>query len=206
MNKQTTVTPISVARGATRKEPVTQADLALPVPIRASDKQQLLKAVEDARLIDEMRAVWSVYPNLRQATEKLTNLLSFSWPSRHSSGQSAVCEAIVTALKRFRDGLESHEDSADFIVFNFLDGLCSGVARDVAGIQAWGYQNGRPIEQYEEDAGRFDAWANASVTAFTEIRFFFKTETSANQFRGTRQKVLCAIATTKDVGIVARYK
>ncbi len=202
MNKSV-VTSIAAARGASKKEPVTLADLATAVPIASDDAALLLKAVEKAHLLSDMRALWIAYPNLQQATEKMAKLLTFVWPSRSASGASAVGEAVVTALRRVKQGLAVDEESRDFVVSNFLDGLLSA-ANDVAGVHAWGYQNGKPIEQYEDSKGSFERWANTGP--FTEIRFFFRTEMSSHELEGTRLKLLCAIASTKDVGVVARYK
>lgn len=203
MNTKTIVTPITAVRGA-KKEPVTRAYCALAVPFSTDGEHQLLrKAVEEANLLSDMKAIWFAYPNLKEAAEKLDRMLTHAWPSRSAHGGSAVGEAVITALRRVKEGLEAREESRDFIISNFLDGLCT-VAQDVAGVQAWGYQNGKPLEQYDDSAGDFEKWANAN--AFTEVRFFFKTETTGHEIQGTRLKLLCAVASTKDVGVVARYK
>jgi hypothetical protein len=88
-------------------------------------------------------------------------------------------------------------------VANFLQGL-STVADDVAGVIAWGYQKDKAMEQYDSAKGSFAEWSSGG--GFTEVRFHFAEDQSTSEVEGTRLKLLCAVASAKDVGIASRYK
>lgn len=198
-----TVTPITTARRTVHREPVNKADALLAVPFAADSMFDLQVALEEENLQSDVRGLWLGYPNLKEAAEKLLKLLSSRWPSHGQPENSAVVAAIVRGVKRVKEGLGHDENSHNAIVVNFYEGLGT-IADDVAGVHAWGYDKSRPVEQYDDSKGAFSVWAHGN--SFTEIRFFFRSNTSRKDVDGTRWKLLCAVAPTRDVGIVSRFK
>lgn len=197
----TTVTDISAARSL--RKPAVEVLHTISMPMSDPGMARLQQAIERAGLAYDARAIWMGYPNMEQATIRLMKLYSADWPSRRDATSSAVIEAVLAAIRNVKTGWDRDERTRDLTVANFLDGIGS-IADDVAGVCAWGYEKDKPIEQYASEKGSFLEWTQAS--SFTEVRFYFAEEQSQREIDGTRWKLLCAVASTKDVGIVHRYK
>jgi hypothetical protein len=159
--------------------------------------------IEKAGLTYDARALWLAYPNLRDAADRLIEMLSTEWPSSRVPSASAAVQAVITAITRVKEGFAQQEISREMIVANFLHGIAS-VADDVAGVTAWGFNKEKPIEQYDVGVTNFDIWS--ANKDFTEIRFYFAETRSPSEVEGTRLKVLCAVAGARDVGVAARFK
>jgi len=196
------VTPISAARTA-RNPALSDPVYSVSAPIPLSGTARLDSEIASAGLTYDARALWLAYPNLRDAADRLIEMLSTEWPSSHAPRTSAAVQAVITAISRVKEGFAQQEISREMIVANFLHGIAS-VADDVAGVTAWGFNKEKPVEQFEVGAASFDAWA--SNRAFTEIRFFHAENRSSSEVEGTRLKVLCAVASARDVGVTARFK
>lgn len=196
------VTTIRPSTGPTLYPGETTCDFKIPIPIVADGWKQLGVAIHAAGLEADVRGVWMAYPNLREATSKLLGLLSSSWPCANGFDKSAVVEAALGAIGRVKGGLERGENSRDFVVANYLAGL-GGVAEDLVKLQAWGFLKDRAVEQWSiEDKKPFLDWAN--LGGFTEIRFYRRRHADYRELMGTRFKLLCAVASAKDVGATAR--
>jgi hypothetical protein len=198
-----TVTPIATVRRTAHREPFNSADALLALPFAGDSMFDLQTALEEENLQSDVPGLWLGYPNLKEAAEKLLKLLSSKWLSHGQAENSAVVAAILRGVKRVKEGLGHEENSQDAIVVNFYEGLGT-IADDVAGVYAWGYEKARPVEQYDDSKGAFTTWAHGN--SFTDIRFFFRPKTSRKDVDGTRWKLLCAVAPTRDVGIVSRFK
>lgn len=199
INNVTTIRPV---KGPAVYPGKDICDHKIPVPIAPDGWERLGVAVHAAGVDADVRGVWMAYPNLREATSKLVGLLSSSWPSAQGFDKSAVIEAVLAAVGRVKGGLERGENGRDFVVANYLAGL-GGAAEDLVRLQAWGCIKERPVEQWiHEDKRPFVEWAN--LGGFTEIRFYRRRQADYRELTGTRFKLLCAVASAKDVGAAAR--
>ncbi len=197
-----TVTNIAAARGNSRKAG-DDALHTVTLPGLQPTGERLKHAIDQAGLAYDARAIWLGYPNMLVAAERLVELLSLEWPSRQAVTQPAAIAAVLVAIRRVKEGMGQNEVTREMIVANFLHGLAT-VVNDVVGVSAWGYQKERPVEQYDATKGNFADWSRAGD--FTEVRFYFAEELSQSEVEGTRLKLLCAVASAKDVGIAARFK
>lgn len=195
------VTPISAARGFSALP--ADAHLTITPNNLGAGRQRMGEAIAKAGLSSDARALWLAYPNLQSASERLVDLIGSEWPSRTVVGASAAFQAVLTAITKVNEGVQHGEATRDFIVANFLQGLLS-VTDDLAGVVAWGFHKDKAVEQFDPATMAFDAWAKSG--SFSEVRFFFAERTSPSELEGTRLKVLCAVASVKDVGVATRYK
>lgn len=152
-------------------------------------------------ILQDQRALWMAYPNLQVATEKLMAIFSHVWPSAKDYGRSAVGVAAVQALNRVREGVDRGENTRTLVVANYLGGLAS-IAEDAVAVRAWGCQKGKAVEEWSSEASSFLEWSREG--RFTEVRFYSRSDASRVETEGTRMKLLCAIATARDVGAVTR--
>ncbi|MDO8280813.1 MAG: hypothetical protein Q7T63_22200 [Burkholderiaceae bacterium] len=196
------VTPISAARTA-RSSALADPMYSVSAPIPLTGTARLDSEIAKAGLTSDARALWLAYPNLHDAACRLLEMLSTEWPSSRVPKASAAVQAVITAISRVKEGFSQQETSREMIVANFLHGIAS-VADDVAGVTAWGFNKEKPVEQFDVGTSNFDVWS--SNQAFTEIRFFFAENRSSSEVEGTRLKVLCAVASARDVGVAARFK
>lgn len=175
--------------------------LRLPI---SSDLQSLLTSkLNDLGLESDQRALWLGYPNLKAATMKLLGIYSVEWPSSTEDRSPAVVKACREAIKRVKEGVASGDNTRAMVVSNYLNGLAT-IADDTMAVRAWGYHGNRAIEEWPSESGTFPEWLQRS--GFSEVRFFARTGVHHNEMEGTRMKLLCSIATAKDVGVVARYR
>lgn len=161
----------------------------------------LTAAMRERGLEEDLRSIWAAHPNLQDATGKLLNKISIAWPSRLKPDEPAVVVATARAVQAVKRGIANGERSRAQVVSTYLTCLAT-VADDVASIRAWGYV-GKSQERWTLEDG--DLWAWASGRRFNGIRFFAVDDPNPNDVAGTRMKLLCAIATTRDVGLVGRY-
>lgn len=161
----------------------------------------LTAAMRDQGLEDDLRSIWAAYPNLQDATSKLLNRITIAWPSRIKPSESAIVVATAKAVKAVKKGIALGDRSRAQVVATYLNALAT-VADDVASIRAWGYL-GKSQERWTLEDG--DLWVWAGGRRFTGIKFFAVDDPNPNDVAGTRIKLLCAIATTRDVGLVGRY-
>ena len=175
---------------------------SLSVPIGLGDTKELAKALEAESLLSDSRALWLTYPSLSDASDKLIATLSVGWPSQSGKYPAAI-QAILTAIRKVQEGLTKGESTREYIVVNYLTGLGS-VVSDVALTQVWGFQNNRVIEQWTASSPPFVEWANNY--GFDEIRFYRRTAVPAHELDGTRLKLLCAVASARDIGVMSRYR
>ena len=196
------VTPISAARAA-RLPSAAESMCSVKPAIQPAGAPRLDAEISKAGLAYDARALWLAYPNLRDAADRLIDLLSAEWPSRRVTTDSAAVQAVLTAIARVKEGFTQHEDTRDMIVANFLHGIAT-VADDIAGVTAWGFNKEKAVEQFDPTLGSFDAWARGGD--FTDIRFYFAEKLSTSEVEGTRLKILCAVASAKDVGVATRFK
>jgi hypothetical protein len=197
----TKVTPIStlsrVDEGGESGEIVSPVDLSMVQEGLAV----LLAAMSDLGLEDDLRSIWAAYPNLQDATSKLLNRISIAWPSRLKPSESAIVVAATKAVEAVKRGIAVGDRSRAQVVATYLNALAT-VADDVAAIRAWGYL-GKNQERWTLEDG--DLWVWAGGRRFTGIKFFAVDDPNPNDVAGTRIKLLCAIATTRDVGLLGRY-
>lgn len=161
----------------------------------------LTAALRDRGLEDDLRSIWTAYPNLQDATSKLLNKISIAWPSRMKPSEPAIVMATVKAVKAVKRGIANGDRSRAQVVAAYLTSLAT-VAEDVASVRAWGYF-GKSQERWTIEDG--DLWSWAGSRRFTGIKFFAVDDPNPNDVAGTRIKLLCAIASTRDVGLVGRY-
>ncbi|MDO9099803.1 MAG: hypothetical protein Q7V53_03530 [Caldisericota bacterium] len=199
---KSTVTPITAAR-AGRLPALADALSVLNLPLSACGSKRLDEVINKAGLAYDARAIWLGYPNLRKAAERLVEMLTSEWPSLSLATDSAAIQAVLTGIVRVKEGFAQHEDTREMIVANFLQGLAT-VADDITGVTAWGYQQERAMEQFDSTAVSFDTWIRDSD--FTEIRFYSAEKLSSNEIEGTRLKILCSVASAKDVGVATRLR
>jgi len=171
-------------------------------PTKDEGHKAFLATLQLAGMSSDLTPLWFTYPNLKEATTKLLEILSIDWPASTDLGKSAVVCATGMALARVKQGVKGGESAREFIVSNYLAGLAA-VAEDVVLLRAWGYVKDRAIEQWNLEQGGFQKWA--SERAYTEIRFVSNPQLNMNEIKGTRMKLLCAIASAKDVGVVTRF-
>lgn len=174
----------------------------LSTPIRTDDLHVLTRALDAESLMSDSRALWLTYPGLRDAADKLIANISFGWPGQSSKYPAAV-QAILEAIKKVQERLTHGEGTRELIVANYLSGLGT-VAQDVAHTQAWGFRSNRVIEQWTSLDKNFVDWANEG--GFDEVRFYPRTTVPANEMEGMRWKLLCAVASAKDIGVMSRYR
>lgn len=190
---------------ASQSEGAAQSPVAgwssLLTPIKFDDQLAMVSAVSKANRLADLRGIWIAYPNLKEATERLLELISTVWPGK-GGNVSALSEAVLRSIERVQRGMERGETTRDFVVANYLAGLGS-IAEDVVALNAWGYVRDTPQEQWRLELSSFSRWANG--TGFSEIRFLKRTHANPSEVEGTRLKILCSIASAKDVGIVSRY-
>ena len=161
----------------------------------------LIAAMRDRGLDEDLRSIWTAHPNLQDATSKLLNKISIAWPSRMTPSQPAIVLATAKAVQAVKRGIPTGERSRSHVVSTYLTCL-STVADDVASIRAWGFL-GKIQERWTLEDG--DLWTWADYRRFTGIKFFAVDDPNPNDVAGTRMKLLCAIASTRDVGLVGRY-
>lgn len=161
----------------------------------------LTAAMRERGLEEDLRSIWAAHPNLQDATGKLLNKISIAWPSRHRPAEPAVVVVTERAVHAVKLCITNGERSRAHVVSAYLTCLAT-VAEDVASVRAWGYL-GKSQERWSLDDG--DLWAWAAGRRFNGIRFFAVADPNPNDVAGTRMKLLCAIATTRDVGLVGRY-
>lgn len=174
----------------------------LQVPLAHSDLDKLLLAIQAEGLEDDQQSIWLAYPNLRVATEKLLAIYSLNWPLARDSERSMVIEAAIEGVREVKRSIQRNERSRSHVVAGYLRGLAMA-AEDSAHLQAWGVHRNRPVEQWTLEQESFGDWV--SRNDFQEVRFYEVSDVSRNEVEGTRMKVLCSIASTRDVGVVARY-
>jgi hypothetical protein len=173
------------------------------VPFKGNAKEQLAQVLREAYVESEARSIWFAFPSLRTAAEQTLEMLTLAWPALGIQGKSAVALAVLTALSRVRRGLEDRENTTDLVVRNFLTGLAT-VAESVARTQAWGFKEGRSIEQYDHNRWDFATWSHRGD--FDEVKFFVRSDVSKVDQNGTRLKFLCKVADSRYVGLVDLYK
>ncbi|EWS66687.1 hypothetical protein Y695_00095 [Hydrogenophaga sp. T4] len=168
----------------------------------ADDAQLLVQSLREAGLQNDQQAIWTTYPNLHHATLELVRLYSISWPTAEPEGDSAVVKAVKTAMEMVSEGVKNGETDRAHVVANYLSGLVS-IATDIVAVHAWGFVRNRPVERLHEFGAGFREWATSG--AFTEVRFLAQDSVTKVEVDGTRMKLLCAIANTKDVGLYSRF-
>lgn len=173
------------------------------VPAAVPGEARLATAIDRQGLAYDARAVWIGYPNLKRAALMLVEQLSPDWPCRGRPNSSAAIRAVLHAIRSVRQGVERSESSRDQITANFLQGLASAAA-DTAGTIAWGFQQSTPIGPFEVWSGSFDRWCREC--ALTDVRFYRSDNPSSCEAEGTRLKLLCAVASARDVGIASRWR
>lgn len=160
----------------------------------------LLTALTSTGLQDDLRTIWSAYPNLEEATQKLLHKISIVWPSRDDPEVPAVVKATIKAVQAVKHSIEIGERSRAEVVAAYLHELAT-VADDVAAIKVLGIHGKQHLRWTLEDP---DLWQWLGANGFDEIKFLMIDEPNPNEVAGTRIKLLCAIATTRDVGLVGR--
>lgn len=160
----------------------------------------LLAELTNTGLQDDLRTIWSAYPNLEEATQKLLQKISIVWPSREDPNLSAVVKATIKAVQAVKHSIDVGERSRAQVVAAYLQELAT-VADDVATIKALGVHGKNQQRWTLEDP---DLWKWLGDSGFDEIKFMAVDEPNPNEVTGTRIKLLCAIATTRDVGLVGR--
>jgi hypothetical protein len=175
--------------------------VCVPAPI--AGEARLEAALEQHALSYDARAIWIGYPNLQRAAFGLVEQLSADWPCRGQPDASAAIQAVVLAIRDVCHGLERRENSREQITANFLQGLASAAA-DTAGTVAWGFRGVKPVEPFELWSGSFERWCRDN--ALTDVRFYRSGGPSSCETEGTRLKLLCAVATARDVGIAIRWR
>lgn len=173
------------------------------MPAAVSGPARLQFALEQQSLAYDARAIWIGYPNLQRAALALVEQLSADWPCHDQPDASAVIRAVLHAIREVRHGMERDESGRDQITANFLQGLASAAA-DTAGTVAWGFRGPRPVEAFEVWSGSFERWCRDC--ALTDVRFYRSSGSSACETEGTRLKLLCAVASARDVGIASRWR
>lgn len=196
------VTPLfPVARGHAMEEGKPSVH-TLQMPLAHSELEQLLVAIQAEGLEDDQRSIWLAYPNLRVATEKLLAIFSLSWPLARDRARSMVIEAAIVGIRAVKQAIKRDERTRAHVVAKYLGGLASA-AEESAHLQAWGVHRNRPVEQWTLDQESFGDWV--SRNDFQEVRFYEVNDVNRNEVDGTRMKVLCSIASARDVGVVTRY-
>lgn len=170
-----------------------------PAPLSADGMEMVEKEFERLGILHDQRALWMAYPNLQMATEKLMGIFSYVWPSSIEDGRSAVSVAAQEALRRVREGVERGENTRSLVVANYLKGLVT-IASDVVAVRAWGCTKGKEVEEWDSERQSFMQWSQG----FTEVRFYTRPKASHVEVDGTRMKLLCAIASARDVGTMTR--
>lgn len=177
-------------------------ELVIKPPAKDEGHKAFLATLQSAGMSEDLTRLWFTYPNLREATTRLIDILSSDWPASSEMESSAVVCATAKALARVKQGVKGGEGAREFIVSNYLAGLGT-VADDVVRLRAWGYVKERAVEQWNLEQGSFQKWA--SERAITEIRFVRNPQLNRSEITGIRMKLICAIATAKDVGAVTRF-
>jgi hypothetical protein len=173
------------------------------VPTAESGPARLQAALEQHSLAYDARAIWIGYPNLQRASLALVEQLSADWPCRGEATASAAIQAVLLAVREVCGGLERRENSREQITANFLQGLASAAA-DTAGTVAWGIRGQTPVEPFELWSGSFERWCG--LNALTQVRFYRSGGPSSCETEGMRLKLLCAVASARDVGIASRWR
>jgi hypothetical protein len=173
------------------------------MPVSGSGPERLAAAIEQQGLGYDARAIWIGYPNLKRAALALVDRLSPDWPCRDEPQESAAIQAVLRAIREVRQGMSREESSRDQITANFLLGLASAAA-DTSGTTAWGFRAATPVEPFELWSGSFERWC--LDRALTDVRFYRAGGQSSCETEGTRLKLLCAVASARDVGIVSRWR
>jgi hypothetical protein len=176
---------------------------SVAVPATGSGPERLDAAIEGQGLGYDARAIWIGYPNLQRAALALVDRLSPDWPCRGDSQASAAIQAVLCAIREVRRGMAREENSRDQITANFLQGL-AGAAADTAGTVAWGFRGATAVESFELWSGSFEQWCRDR--ALTEVRFYRGGGQSSCETEGTRLKLLCAVASARDVGTACRWR
>lgn len=174
----------------------------IQTPLCDDDTQALTRALNEECLTSDSRALWLAYPNLRDAADKLIDLVGLSWPVRNEK-HSAAISAILQAIKQVQAGLVRGEASREHVIVNFHRGL-GMIAQDLVHTEAWAYMGNRVVEKWNPMEGRFLSWANDEK--FNEIRFFTKENVALTEIDGTRWKLTCAVSNAKDVGVISKYR
>lgn len=198
----TKVTSIHSAASSLASEQALRSARAGPNTTPEGGLQQLLHAVVEAGFIEDLKSIWSAYPNLEEATGRLLSRITFAWPSREKACSPAIALATIKAVKAVKRSIASGERSRTHVVGAYLGGL-SSVAEDVACVRVWGYCKDNTQKLWTVDDADLAVWI--AENGFTDVKFFTLDETSQNEITGTRMKLLCAIASTRDVGLVGRF-
>lgn len=162
---------------------------------------KLLGAIAECGLHDDLRSIWGAYPNLEDATHRLLNKISIAWPARAAPEDSAVVAATIKAVRAVKECITNGDRSRAQVVGVYLAALAS-VADDVATVRAFGCL-GKNEERWTLEDADLLSWVHAH--GFSELKFFPVDDPNPNELAGTRMKLLCAIASTRDVGLVGRY-
>lgn len=194
----------SIALVKQRTETVEQGQIGSPVvvPFSQDSKRQIFEAVRSEGLKDDLQNIWAAYPNLEDATSKLLSRLSISWPSQEDSAKSAVALATIKAIRAVKRGIDAGERSRAQVVAAYLSGLAT-VAEDVAAVRVWGCHGAKSQERWSLEDSDLAEWVERK--GFDEVKFFSVDQPNQTEVAGTRMKLLCAIATTRDVGLLGRY-
>lgn len=181
----------------------SQIGSAVVVPFGKECKQQIFEAIRREGLREDMHNIWSAYPNLEEATYRLLSRLTISWPSQEDASQSAVAVATIKAVRAVKRGIEQGERSRSEVVSAYLGGL-SSVATDVAAVRVFGCHGTKSQERWSLEDADLGDWVQSN--GFDQVKFFPVEELNPNDLAGTRMKLLCSIATTRDVGLVGRAR
>ena len=178
-----------------------QDEALMEVGIVMEGLPALLSALKDRGLRDDLLSLWEAYPNLQDATSKLLNKISISWPSRSDPCVPAIVAATERAVLGVKRGISNGDRTRSQVVAVYLNGLAS-IAEDVASVRACGYKGRKQEKWTVEDTDLF-TWLN--YRQFSGIKFYSVGEPNPNDIVGTRIKLLCAIASTRDLGLVGRH-
>jgi hypothetical protein len=199
------VTPITRAQSVVH--PTTPADVVHTLDPRPTDDdvEVVIAAFRSAGLHADLQALWSTYPNLHHSTLAMLKMYSTSWPSSDGGEEAdcAVVKAVKTALSLVKSGIHQGETDRAHVIANYLSGLVT-IASDIVAVHAWGFNRNRPVERLIDFDVPFREWEKNG--AFTEVRFLAQHNPTKTEVDGTRMKLLCAIASTKDVGVYARFR
>lgn len=175
---------------------------SIKVPGELDDPNALQHVLEVENLLAASRAVWMGFPSLRDAADKLIEKFTTAWPSLNGETPASV-KAVVMAIRSVESGLQRGESSREFVVANFLKGLGT-VADDVVHIHAWGMNSNRSVEVWASGGRSFSEWA--ADGRFDEIRFFKRSSVPQNEIEGTRWKIMCDVASARDIGAMTRFR
>ena len=174
------------------------------LPVRSDGGALLAAALEESGLSLHARMIMLGYRNLSSVTDALFDFMSTDWPiSSQATSQSAAVAAVVEAINAVQTGLAQQDTGRDFVVCNFLRGIGS-IARHVSGLQAWGCDGDEVVDLWKPEHGRVAAWANSG--RFTQVHFYKRELVTKAETEGVRLKILCQVATARDIGLLQKYR